>query len=235
MTRPLARSLVVALALAAAACTPPTPPASNDAYVLKAYDVPATQAQELRNVVSSLLYRGDNQPRGGNVVVSPTGTQLLVAAPQAFHDGMGGLAKDFARAPAASASTSIAIDYWVVRTGAAPAPADVVDDLPQDAKDAITKLAGGRAFGLFDRARLSSLTNERAELQRRELQYRQTASVHDHDVIADLIVDTRLGRIEVRATLPLDKPVVLAESGVAGPDGSATATSFIVVRASLAP
>jgi hypothetical protein len=88
-TRALVVSLVVSLGVVAAivGCRANTEPLGPPAMVLRAYEVPQGQAQELRNIVSSLLYQGENVPRLGNVVVAPTG-QLLVSAPATFHNGV---------------------------------------------------------------------------------------------------------------------------------------------------
>jgi hypothetical protein len=230
----------LALAVLVSACRingEPLAPGASAALpemVLRAYDVPAAHAQEVRNIVSSLLWRGDGQPRQGNVVVAPTG-QLLVAAPASFHDGVAQLTADLQKAPPPPPS-AIAIDYWIVRavppgTDAAPAP---VEELPPDAVTAIRALARDAPLTLFDHSRLLSIASERAEVERRGAQIAQTASAQGNTVIADINIKTEIGNLQVRAALPVDKTIVLAQgsnaaNGAPGQNGAV----FYMVRATL--
>lgn len=205
--------------------------------VLRAYDVPQAQAQELRNIVSSLLWAGDGQPRAGNVVVAPTG-QLLVNAPAAFHEGVRELTKAVKAMPAQTPA-SIVIDYWIVRGTPGAGETKVGGDVPKEAAAALEKMGGGggMALSLWDHTRVTSMTNERAEVERRGAKFRQTASVQGDAVNADIDLVTDVGRVELRTSLALDKTTVLIQAADVPAGSTSSAASgavFYVVRASLA-
>ncbi len=198
--------------------------------VLRAYDVPREQAQELRNIVSSLLWNGDGQPRGGNVVVAPTG-QLLVSAPAAFHEGVKQLA-DAVKAMPQQSLTSVAIDYWIVR--GAPGETKVGDDVPKAAAEALAQMGGGMTLSLWDHTRITSISNERSEVERKGARFEQVASVQGDQVNADVDIQTDVGRIKLRTALTLDKSTVLIQATDASAGSMANGAVFYVVRASLA-
>jgi hypothetical protein len=199
--------------------------------VLRAYDVPAGQSQELRNIVSSLMYAGENVPRLGNVVVAPTG-QLLVSAPATFHEGVRELLSAVKSAPQ-EAPKAITIDYWIVR--GAPGETKVGDDVPKAAASALEQMGGGMSLSLWDHTRITSMTNERAQVERRGANFKQTVSVQGDAAMADLDIETDVGTVRLRTALPLDSTRVLIQAADV-PAGSSMASGavFYVVRASLA-
>lgn len=204
------------------------------AMVLRAYDVPAAQAQELRNVVSSLMYAGENVPRLGNVVVAPTG-QLLVSAPSTFHEGVRELLSALKSAPQQTPA-AVAIDYWIVRgTPAGAGEAKAGADVPKAAAGALEQMGGGMSLSLWDHTRITSMTNERAQMERRGAKFRQTVAVQGDAVMADIDVETDVGNIQLRTALPLDSTRVLIQAAdVAAGSSQASGAVFYVVRASLA-
>jgi hypothetical protein len=201
--------------------------------ILRAYDVPAAHAQELRNIVSSLMWKGENQPRGGNVVVAPTG-QLLVSAPASFHEGVAQLAADIKKSPP-PAPEAIAIEYWIVQ-GLPAETASVADDVPSEAREALVTLGGKVALTVWDHARLVSVANERAQVERRGVKIEQTTAQQGNTIVADLRIDTALGQLAVRTAMPAGKTTILAQAGNAEATSPASnGTVFYVVRAALAP
>lgn len=201
------------------------------AMVLHAYDVPAGQAQELRNVVSSLMYAGENVPRLGNVVVAPTG-QLLVSAPATFHEGVRELLSAVKAAPQQTPA-AIAIDYWIVR--GTPGETKIGADVPKAAASALEQMGGGMSLSLWDHTRITSMTNERAKFERRGAKFQQTVSVQGDAVLADIDVETDVGTVRLRSALPLDSTRVLIQAAdVAAGSSEANGAVFYVVRASLA-
>lgn len=235
------RALALSLSLAAplcivaftAACRVNSEPlvGGAPAMMLRAYDVPAEQAQEMRNIVSSLMYAGENVPRIGNVVVAPTG-QLLVSAPATFHDGVRELLSAVKAAPQQSPA-AVTIDYWIVR--GAPGETKVGDDVPKAAASALEQMGGGMSLSLWDHTRITSMANERADVERRGAKFRQTVAVQGDAVMADIDVETDVGRVRLRTALPLDSTRVLIQAAdVAAGTSTASGAVFYVVRASLA-
>lgn len=233
--RPLSLALVTLVSasfLAIAACGVSTGShAGPTTMVLRAYDVPSAQAQELRNVVSSLMYAGENVPRIGNVVVAPTG-QLLVSAPAAFHEGVRDMLSAVKSAPQQTPA-AVAIDYWIVR--GKPGETKIGDDVPKAAASALEQMGGGMSLSLWDHTRITSMTNERAQMERRGAKYRQTVAVQGDAVMADLDVETDVGTVRLRTALPLDSTRVLVQAAdVAAGSSESSGAVFYVVRASLA-
>jgi hypothetical protein len=238
--RPLVLSVAVALGLslttaaALSGCKVNGEPivGAAPAMVLRAYDVPQGQAQELRNIVSSLMYAGENQPRTGNVVVAPTG-QLLVSAPASFHAGIEQLTASVKAMPQQTPA-AVAIDYWIVR--GTPGETKVGADVPKIAAGALEQMGGGMALSLWDHTRITSMANERAEVERRGAKFEQNASLQGDVVMADLRVRTDVGAIQLRTALPLDSSRVLIQAADVAPGTSSDASGavFYVVRASLA-
>lgn len=236
MLRPLALALALTVCLPLfAACQRPLPPPAAQStgadWVLRAYDVPPGQADDTRNVVATLMRRGDDEPRLGNVVVAPTG-QLLVSAPPAFHDGMRPLIAALASVPTQS-PVPIVIDYWIVR--GMPGEAKVAPEVPEPAAQALAKFGGGMALSLWDHTRITSTPHERAEVQRRGAKFAQTVAPRGDSVSADIRINSDVGDVSLRAALTLDKPTVLIQAADVGPGSSAsTGAVFYVVRASRA-
>ena len=195
---------------------------------LRSYKVPAGAGQQLRAVLSSVLFL-EKDKSVGRVSLSPDG-QLVVLGPPEVQHGVAQLVRDFPSTQ--KAPSSVELTYWVLRGK----PGGDTKDAPDlgEIAQAVKAIAGqgvGR-LELIERLRLRSLVDERAQIQGSGVEISQTASIVDGRVIADLRLhrtqERRANRLETRVQLQPGQLVVLAESGE---DAN---TLFYVVRANAA-
>jgi hypothetical protein len=215
MTRRSIALLPVTLVLAlVAACAPPqSDPAAANALVMRAYPLPKPYGTEVAGILQSLLSRGPNEAPAGKAYLSPTGA-LLVAAPAGFHPGVVQLVDGLKGAP--TPPPSIRIDYWAVVGSPSTKDATKGPGLNEVAAvlDALNQERGPFSYGLLEKLSLTSLSGQRANATGAQLDVEQTATAFDDKVLATVGIRAGRNKIETRVQLPLDKTLVLAQSGV---------------------
>lgn len=141
-----------------AGCTSPqkdTAEGSCD-IVLKSYKVPERLAEQISKTVNDLLsrnaYKTENaQPPIGKAQIAPDG-ELLVAAPESFHDGL----KDFIeqiKDTSLESSPSAEVNYWIIAGKKADKPATLEEfKTIKPALETIQANQGNMEFKLLDHA-----------------------------------------------------------------------------------
>lgn len=248
--RPPIVLLVVAL-LAAAGCRTGekeirVQPAGNTEHeapvLLRSYDVPAGQGQQVNAILSS-VFHGVKEKVAARAALTPDG-QLVVVAPAGIHEGLKGLlSKMKGRKPVAP--PSVEITYWLVvgRTAAEPNP----DALPaeiQPALHAVLDAQGPMEFALLETLTVRSLSDASGYAAGRYAHARQVASVTDEKLVADLELSVQGSRFETRVSIPTGKLLVLGQTGFDPPPGlwpirpgmkqnTGASTLFYIVRANV--
>lgn len=221
--------LGAALLAAACACDEPTAPAPAPVE-MRTYAVPAALASEVRGVVDRLLSWGENQPRLGRAALGPGGL-LVVSATPTVHAGIEQLVAGLEQAPPA-APAGIELTYWLVegRPGGDVVAPELKEMRP--VLDAIIAADGMRAFGVLEKLELRTLAGEWGELDGRVARVRQSASVRDGEVLAEVELKHPTGGLRTHLALPLDTYLVLGQSrGADAPDGGGQLDLYYVVRA----
>ncbi len=218
---------------------PPTPAGGVPSnLVLKSYDVPPHAAQRLRGVLRELLWFGsegkDANRYVGRADVGPDG-RLVVLAPEAVHAGVKALVDSVVKSPGKEPDT-VRLTYWVV-SGVRGEGGQAPDELKEVAA-ALKEIElndGPMNFSLVEKLVVSSLSNERGNVDGRDTNVRQFATVTDGSVVADIDLKRfRSGqRLETRVRLKPGALVVLASSGqtIPGSDDDSR-TNYFLVRAS---
>lgn len=134
----------------------------NEPLILRSYAVPEGMAKEVSETINELL--GWNERRGrsdvnlppiGKARVSPDG-QLLVAAPESFHNGVYNFIEHLQKVNP-EPSPSAEVNYWIVAGRKANKPA-ILDDFKtiKPALETIQNSQGNMEFKLIDHSALAS-------------------------------------------------------------------------------
>ena len=208
--------------------------------LLKTYDVPARQVQQIHAVLSNTFAGlGDHMP--ARVQGSPDG-QLLVIGSAGIHRGVEELVAKMAESKPMPPPPTVEIEYWFV-TGQPAKETAIGLELQQIAAalEAVASAQGAMRFDKLESARLSTLSDERGETSGKHTSIDQRASVSVGKIIADIKLHTIAGaRLETRLSLSPDKLIVLGETGVnmgnfkTNPvPGEGPFTLFYVIRATV--
>jgi hypothetical protein len=219
------------------------PEAGEPQVVLRSYEVPEGQGQQVNAILSS-VFRGVKDKVAARAALTPDG-QLVVVAPEGIHQGLQGLlGKMKGRAPIAPAS--VEITYWlVVGRPSATAANDPRTKEVSAALDAVAAAQGPMEFALLEKLQVRTLSDARGHTTGRHARVHQIASVNDGKVVADLDCATSNdSRFETRVAIEPGKLLVLGQAGFEPPPGmwpiragarttTTDSTLFYVVRANI--
>ncbi len=233
----------LSLSVAGLACAPANTSngvAALASPVLRAYEVPDGMQADVASVLNNLLWRGEGQPKVGNVGVAPDG-QVLVSAPAEFHPGVEALVASM-KSGKAGPPPSLTLDVWLLMATPAEAAtpgATVANDVAA-VVDELQASQGPMHVELLERTQLHMTSGSHAFTEGLEMGIDTQATLSGDGVLANLKLRRRAGaegRLDVRTVLPVGKTVVLGQVGAIGTrrlDGQkpTPATAFYVVRAS---
>jgi hypothetical protein len=194
---------------------------------LRTYEVPKGTVRALVTTVKDALYLDEHKVIG-RATVTPDG-RLAVLAPQNVQANVQILVDEVAKHPPTYDQT-ITLEYWVVVAKAASSPQPSSPSLHdvQPALDEIVKSQGPATFTLAQRARVSSLHDEKGVVDNDGLKVIQTAVQTNDGVYVNLNLAFEKSYLETRVHLTADRIVVLGAVGEApSPDGT---TLYYLVR-----
>jgi len=210
--------------------------------VLRSYDVPAGQGQQVNAILSS-VFHGVKDKVAARAALTPDG-QLVVVAPPGIHEGLQALlAKMKGRKPVAP--PSVEISYWLLV--GRPAPSVDLSGFPAEIEPAVKALVdaqGPMELALLEKLTVRSLSDARGQAAGRYVRAEQIASVSDDKIVADLDLAIQASRFETRVSIPTGKLLVLGQTGFEPPPGlwpirtgvkkeTGPATLFYIVRANI--
>ncbi len=205
--------------------------------VLRSYDVPNGGAEQLRQVLKTLLWIGsdgkDSQKYVGRAEVGPDG-RLVVMAAEGVQAGVKSLIESIAKNPP-KAPARYALSYWFVFAtpgkGAAPGAnlAEVGDALAE-----IEKTDGPQEFSLTEKVTVSSTAGESAHVEGHQVKVRQMVGDSSGSISAELSLRVRSQNLDTRVALTPGQTIVLGSSGSMGPgkDGPVGSVYYLIRAAS---
>jgi hypothetical protein len=207
-------------------------PSGEGPLELRIYDPPKSSVRALVNTLNGTMWFNENKV-AGRCSITPDG-RLAVLATQEVQAGAQALVDEVIKHPP-PADPSIDLHYWVLLgrpDPSKPAPAPDLAEI-QPALAEIARTAGPQAFTVAQRARLTSLHNERASVQADRLEVHQNAVRTGEDTFAS--IELKYGtadKIETRVHLQPEQIVVLGATGQnSTADSTQGATLYYVVRA----
>ncbi len=215
------------------------PKPSEAELILKSYDVPAAQAQQVKSVLGSVFRGLKEKSLAARAELSPDG-QLLIVGPHGVHRGVAELIQKMADRKPPPAPPSVEMHYWLVVASPADKPSFAPGlDAVRPALDAFIASQGPMRFHKLESLRLRSLGDEHAEANGVFASVHQRVSVGADKVIADVQIRGVSGaRLETRLALEPDKYLMLGEAGIRMSDfkhdlmaGEGPHTLIYIVRA----
>jgi len=231
---------VVVLAASALGGCGVTLPEEEEPTLLRTYQVPVGQQEELRRMLQNSLEFGGNAL--GRVEAGPGGT-LLVVAPQSIHRGIAEvLDGDF---PAPTPAVPVTIDYWLMLgrplEGGTGGTFTLESGRPAPQLDAVMReiaaAQGPTEFALLEQVRLTALVQESAEATGAAVQIEQTVTRAGEALVAYIQIGGvgSQNRLRTRIALERDQFAVLGQVGYVPSYGDPRArdarTLYYVIRA----
>lgn len=193
----------------------------QNTIVLKSYKVPEGLARDIYDDINGLLYSGaPSEPAIGRARIAPDG-QLLVAAPESFHDGMKDFIEEINKNNPGPTPTA-EVDYWIVagRKSKTPAKLDEFQAI-KAALETIQNTQGSMEFKLLDHlAATSSGQGKDTRLSGAYIEITQSVSAYSDGslVIHPRIIwnprssmETTGGRIDTQISTKSGELVVLGQ------------------------
>src|SRR5579859_5225268 len=171
--RPTLQALLAAAALALLPTGCQKPASDADALELRIYDPPKGAARAIANMLNSTMYLNEHKT-AGRCQLTPDGRVAFLATAE-VQKGAEALVAEVSKHPPPVDQT-IELRYWVLlgrpaAGNAEPPPAELAEIAPALAE--ISRAAGPQTFTVAQRARLSSLSSERAKVQADRLEVTQ--------------------------------------------------------------
>lgn len=214
------RLAAAALLFSLTACLPATStsPAAPPAPVLRSYAVPAHGASKMREVLTGLMKTSSGSSTApveylGRVDLGPDDT-LLVLAPDGVQRGVEQLLSSM-KASSFPAPQTVTVDYWMV-TGTPGGQAERAANLGEVAAALaqVEKADGPMDFTLEEHLTLTSLENEHASIDGRELRGSQGIQVVDGQLLGEFDLSRSGQHVRTVMRLAPGAIAVLAAAGM---------------------
>ncbi len=192
----------------------PTAPSAAPEVVLRSYDVPTGQGEQVRSILSG-AFQGLKDEVAARATLSPDG-QLVVVAPESIQSGVADLVAEMAKRPPPAAPPTIELEYWLV--AGRPVAERTGDFGPLDhlgnALQIIEQSHGSpMEFSLLESLRLRTLTDGHGFVAGRYARVSQTATLSGGKVVADIECATGPTRFETRVAIDPGQWLILGEVG----------------------